>query len=345
MTDETRIELMGAPGSPYTRKMLALLRYRRIPHATIWGGTGRGPEGYPEPRVRLLPTVYLPDREGRLEAVVDSTPIIRRLEAEHAGRSVIPDDPALRFLDLLIEDYGDEWLTKAMFHYRWAHAADAANAAPLLVHWAMPTMPADEAERAVTGFARRQIDRLHVVGSNETTAATIEASYTRLLRVLDGLIERQGHVLGPRPAASDFALYGQLTQLCVVEPTSAAIAARETPRVRAWIDRMDDLSGLAPGDWLAWDEAGAHLRPLLTEIGRTYAPFLIANARAAMAGAAEMETEIDGRPWRQPTFACQAKCLQTLRTAHAALATPDRERVDALLAATGCDALFEPAGT
>ena len=27
----TAVELMGAPGSPYTRKMLALMRYRHIP--------------------------------------------------------------------------------------------------------------------------------------------------------------------------------------------------------------------------------------------------------------------------------------------------------------------------
>ena len=67
--------------------------------------------------------------------MIDSSPIIRRLEVEHAGRSVIPADPAMAFLDELIEDYADEWLTKAMFHYRWAYQDDIDKAAQILPLW------------------------------------------------------------------------------------------------------------------------------------------------------------------------------------------------------------------
>ena len=85
------LELLGVPGSPYTRKMLALLRYRRIPHRMIWGSHFEPLANYPVPKVKLLPTFYFPSAKGK-EAVVDSTPIIERLEREHADRRVVPDE-------------------------------------------------------------------------------------------------------------------------------------------------------------------------------------------------------------------------------------------------------------
>lgn len=293
-----RLELMGAPGSPYTRKMLGVLRYRRLPFSVYWGNT-RTPAEYPEPKVRLLPTFYFPDGEdGALVPVTDSTPIIRRLEAEHPGRSVIPADPMLRFLNDLIEDFADEWLTKAMFHFRWAHEADWKNAAPLLVFWNTNMANAEQANEFADYFAKRQIDRLYVVGSNAITAQTIEDSYTRLIGILDRLLARKGFVLGARPSSADFALFGQLTQLAIVEPTSAAITTKTSYRVRAWVDLMDDLSGLDPqeDDWFSAEDARDALDELLAEIGRTYAPTMIANAQAIMAGEETFETEIDGRP-------------------------------------------------
>lgn len=343
MSSTRRLELTGAPGSPYTRKMIAALRYRHIPHTVFWG-TGGVPPGYPEPKVRLLPTFFFPDGEdGALVPVTDSTPIIRRLEAEHAGRSIIPDDPVLNFLNELIEDYADEWLTKAMFHFRWAHEVDWKNAAPLLIYWNTATAPADQAEQLAAHFAKRQIERLYVVGSNEVTGPTIEDSYARLIAILDALIARQGFVLGARPSSADFALFGQLTQLGIVEPTSAAITTKTSPRVRAWIDRVDDLSGILPedGDWVSAEEAAEALAPLLAEIGRTYAPSMIANAEAIAAGQDTFETEIDGRAWTQPVFKYQAKCLGWLRDHHAALSDNERGAVDAMLASSGCETLFE----
>jgi glutathione S-transferase len=226
------IELLGVPGSPYTRKMLALLRYRRIPHRIVWGSHFDPPAGYPEPKVKLLPTVYFPAAHGQ-EAMVDSTPIIRRLEAEHAGRSVIPDDPLLCFLDQLIEDFADEWLTKAMFHYRWHFSQDAAHAGPLLTFWQNPQVSGPHVEKIAAHFAHRQTARLPVVGSSQHTAPVIEASFQRLVGIMERIIERQGFVLGSRPGSADFAMFGQLTQLAWVDPTPAGILGRHSPRLRS----------------------------------------------------------------------------------------------------------------
>ena len=332
---------MGAPGSPYTRKMLALLRYRHVPYRVHWTD-GSVPDGFPKPKVGLLPTFFLPNERGELQAVTDSTPLIRRFEADYGGRSVVPAHPVLAFLNDLVEDYADEWLTKAMFHYRWAHRADVENAGPLLVHWSETTMD-DASARAVSdAFSTRQVGRLPVVGSNATTAPIIEASYARLVSLLDRLLARHGFVLGARPASSDFAIFGQLSQLGIVDPTPAALTRKTSARVRAWIDRVEDLSGLSPKDedWMGVDEAAEALRPLLAEIGRTYAPVMLANAAAVMEGREGVEATVDGQPWTQTPFRYQAKCLGWLRESHAALDANSRAQVDAMLVGTGCEALF-----
>ncbi|WP_374126372.1 glutathione S-transferase N-terminal domain-containing protein [Sphingomonas sp. 28-62-11] len=339
MTDpKLPILIAGSPGSPYTRKMLAVLRYRRLPYRFVHASKVR--DKLPAPKVALLPTFYFPDETGALAPMTDSSPIIRRLEREHAGRSVIPADPALALIDALIEDYGDEWLTKAMFHYRWSFADDIAKSATVLPNWFGKPLTDAELKAMGDNFAARQIGRLGYVGSNSVTATTIEASYKRLLAILDRHFAHHPFLLGNQPGAGDFALYGQLTQLALFDPTPMAEAAAMAPRVIAWSHVIEDLSGEDTTGWVDLRALPTTVTSLLGEIGRTYVPLLLANAFAVQGRADRVSTVIDGRVWEQAPFPYQAKCLAALRAQYEALTPGERARVNHALSGTGCGALF-----
>lgn len=350
--------LRGAPGSPYTRKMLAYLRYRGIPYRLLppplheleqlWVQPGAAPTPVPGTRVSLLPTFYFPQPDGSLEAMLDSTFLIRRLERDYPeAPQVIPPDPALAMVDALLEDYADEWLTKAMFHFRWVFQDDIDKASKVLPRWRGFTAPQQVLEQMEVMFRERQISRLYVVGSNEETAGWIEDSYREFLDLFDGhLAAGRPYVLGDRPAACDFALFGQLTQLAGFDPTPMAETLRRAPRVFSWVEVTDDLSGWSLGDaeggsWMAWEQAGERLRPWLAHLARGYVPVMLANAAAQGAGQEEFSVQLDGVRWSQRTFPYQVKCLQDLRGLRAGLEQGDRARFDELLAGTGCEALFQ----
>ena len=247
------VELIGSPGSPYTRKMLALLRYRRIPYHMIWADPNAelGKRNIPAPKLVFLPTFLYRDDAGNSVPRSDSTPIIRELEQAFIGRSVLPGDPALAFIDYLLEDFADEWCTKYMFHYRWHFAADADNAGSLLPTYMDVTLPADKWRQFKTVFSERQVGRLRYVGSNDDTAPVIDASYRRLLQALENHFANLPFLLGRRPGAGDFALFGQFSQLVGFDPTPRAIAHELSMRTVGWMGLAEDLSGLEPveNDW------------------------------------------------------------------------------------------------
>ncbi|MFT4718941.1 MAG: glutathione S-transferase [Candidatus Azotimanducaceae bacterium] len=337
----TPLRLKGAPGSPYTRKMLAYLRFRQIPYELLIGDQA-DQQGLPTAKVNLLPTFYLPDAQGQTQAVVDSTPLIRRFESAFRGREAIPANPALTFLNYLIEDYADEWLTKAMFHYRWHYQVDIDQAAAILPRWRGLQLSDEVLQKSSQYVADRQISRLYVVGSNAVTAPVIEASYQRFLAIFDRLLQRQAFVLGDRPSSADFAIYAQLTQLARFDPTPMAICLQQAPRVFAWTDVVDDLSGQAAEDdgWMSVGAVKETLGELLAEIGRVYTPALLANAKALASGEKEMKTTIDDKPWEQPTFAYQGRCLQWIREEYQSLGPLDQQQVDLALAGTGIEPLL-----
>jgi len=343
MPEDREFRVVGVGASPYTRKLRAAARFRRLPFRFVVAGSK---EAYalPQRSLPLFPYLVAPDADGALTQVhSDSTPILTFLDEAYRRRLLRPADTALRLLDLLIEDYGDEWLSKCMFHYRWSYGPDTERASAYLPYTTAMQLVPDQGVQAGAAFAARQMSRIGVVGSNETTRPVIEASWHRFLEVFDAHIQNQPFLLGNRPGAGDFACYGQMTMLVITDPTPAAIAFDISPRAYAWTEQCEDLSGLdvSEDDWIDLEEPSETFRALLTEIGRVYAPFMLANADAVARGAEQVICEIDGQPWRQSPFVYQAKCLRRLREAYSALTPPEQGRVDAILAGTGCAVLFK----
>tara|TARA_Y100000590_G_scaffold454719_1_gene601992 strand:+ start:2811 stop:3695 length:885 start_codon:yes stop_codon:yes gene_type:complete len=285
------------------------------------------------------------DDGGYSEVMVDSSPQILRLEENYSARSLLPTDPVVGFFDHLIEDYGDEWVTKMMYHYRWHHTyvdaiAKAGNMLPLMSDNQMKP----EQHREINDFiTKRQMNRTALVGSTDQNRDVIEDSFIRLLTTLETHLTEHQFLLGSRPGRGDFGLFGQFSQLFFWEPDSSLLAARQSPRSVIWAYQVDDLSSLEISEnegWITRNNLPESLLSLLTEIGRTYAPFLIANAQAIEAEDPELSCLIEGREYKQAPFAYQNKCLNWIREAFLQLSADDQQAVAQILSGTGCEVLF-----
>lgn len=327
--------IYGSNASPYSRKLRAILRYRRLPHLWVVGT----PETLPEiaqVRPRLVPVLRVPDSG---EFRVDSTPLADWLEQRHPGvRSIIPEDPGDAFVCYLIEDFADEWVNKAMFHYRWHEDATAQWAC----HWIMYDVMAHAAgpahDQAARFFHDRQRSRMAMVGCTPENAPVIEAGYARLLAILAPYVGSTRYLFGSRPSLADFALYGQLAQL-TFDPWPQRICRERAPAVEAWVIHLDDASGVE-GQWQP--QAGAAVREALLEmIGSEYLPFLRANAAALASGAQRLELDIRGRRYAQAPSAYQGKCYAQLKQRWLALDAQQQARLRPLLARTGCLSAFD----
>ncbi len=336
------LKLAGNLGSPYSMKMRAVLRYRRIPFD--WVPRGSKWDDLPDPPVALMPAISFPDGQGSYpDAMVDSSPLIMRLESVSHERSIVPVDPVVAFLDFLLEDYGDEWVTKQMFHYRWWYedaVAKAGKLLPLDLDEQMPTARHGQFREFMTD---RQQGRMALVGCTQGNRPIIESSYERLLDIFEAHLTAQPYLLGTRPGRGDFGIFGQLSQLIAWDPESARVAIDRAPRVVHWVNYTDDLSWLPIEGDSGWIDAGQipeTVTALLHEVGRTYTPFLLANAAALVEGADEVVCQIDGREFRQAPFAYQGKCLAWLRSQYEGLDPPVRSAVDDILQGSGCELLF-----
>ncbi len=317
MTDSYRI--FGSVMSPYSEKVRAWFRYKDVPHDWLERRPDNIAEYQKYAKLPLVPLVITPEPAG----MQDSTPIIETLEVQFPESSIHPEDPAARFISALLEEFGDEWGNKWMFHYRWRREVDQISASERL---------AGGNEQMAAAIRERMVPRVSFVGSSDVTAEQIEDSYQNALRLLETHLAARPYLMGARPAFADFGVAPQLKQ-ALSDPTAGGIMREIAPAVAAWSERM--LDPKAEGDFEALGALLPTLEPLLEqEVGRLFLPWSDANAVALAAGQDEFSVELNRRTWTQPPQKYHAKSLRALRARYAELA--DKSAVDPILERTGC---------
>src|SRR5208337_1897384 len=148
--------IFGAELSPYSVKVRSYFRYKGIPHKWIIRNFDSQAEYQKYARLPIVPLVVTPADEG----LQDSTPVIERIESQYLQPPIHPSDPVAAFVSVLLEEFGDEWGNKWMFHYRWARDVDQISSAGRIARMRAPK--AGEAEHAALAaqVRARMVDRV-----------------------------------------------------------------------------------------------------------------------------------------------------------------------------------------
>ena len=320
--------IIGAEMSPYSVKVRSYFRYKAIPHQWVLRNAASQAEFEKHAKMPIIPLVVTPEGSG----IQDSTPIIEAMEKLYPDPSIHPDDTVANFVSALIEEFGDEWGNKWMFHYRWARDVDQISSAGRIARMRGPN--ASEAEHsAFAGKVRaRMVDRVWFVGSNEVTAPQIEAGFLDMLGLLDSHLADRPYLFGGRPALGDFGLWGQIYEMWT-DPTAGALIGGAAPHVLDWVHRM--LWPKAEGDFETWTALAPGLMPILTrQVGSQFMPWTCANAKALAEGKEEFSVTLGDKLWTQKPQKYHARSLGVLRSRYAGVA--DKDALDPVLDAAGC---------
>jgi len=320
--------VFGAEMSPYSVKIRSYFRYKAIPHQWILRNAASQADYEKYAKVPIIPLVVTPEGTG----IQDSTPIIDAIEKLHPERSIHPDDPVARFISALIEEFGDEWGNKWMFHYRWTREVDQISSAGRIARMRGPKASEQEHDGFAAQVRARMADRLWFVGSSAATAPLIETGFLGMLGLLDHHLAARRYLFGGRPAFGDFGLWGQFYELWT-DPTAGALIEGGAPHVLDWIHRM--LWPRAEGPFETWSTLAPTLMPILTEqVGKLFMPWTLANAKAVGEARDEFGVELGDKVWIQKPQKYHARSLAMLRAKYADAA--DKAALDPVLQAAGC---------
>tara|TARA_R110002072_G_scaffold563_8_gene4465 strand:- start:1314 stop:2477 length:1164 start_codon:yes stop_codon:yes gene_type:complete len=317
--------------SYFSGKLEAYLRYKAIPHSTIDANMKNMRAVAENTGYKKMPAVHTADDKW----LFDTTPMLQWFEQRYWQAPILPKDPALRFVALLLEDYGDEWLWRPAMWWRWQ---------PRASRWALGWRIASEMAHPGLGrplgflFGRRQLKEwLWDDGVTPENEGDVRDMLFRELEFLEPVLADQPYLLGSHPSAADFGYFGPMFRHFGNDPESGEVVRRRGPNTYEWMARLWNakINKLPAEQHWVWPQ-GEHWAPLLERIARDYLPYLHQNAVAFRNN--QQHFDYIGKTF---TFKgtkvtnYRVYCRQVLQQEFNALNKHDQHRVDQL---------FEPSG-
>lgn len=330
----------GSDCSYYTGKLEAYLRAKGIPYRLEPFGRRNMRRAARSTGVVQIPQVELEDGSW----LVDTTPILAYFESVRPEPRLHPDDPALAFLSLLLEDFADEWLWRPAMHYRWSYPANARLMRGWLAEHAAE-LPGPQWLKQLYWHRRQRTTFVARDGVDARTQACVESIYLDVLDALEGVFAGRPFVLGARPCEADFGFFASMFRHFACDPVPGRIMRTRAPGVHEWVARMWNGSparyseAAAVGDTSdALDDVAKELLPLLVQVGRDYLPYLEANALAYAAGDATTRHRVRGVDFMEPTKPYRVWCRDELHRRFDVLPASARDSVRALFVSAGTEA-------
>lgn len=335
MITRDHYKLYGFLMSPYSMKMRAYLRYRRIPFTWI---TGEAANTVAMTKVEtyMVPVLEYPD--GRYAN--DSTPLISDLDSRYPERSTTPTDEADAFLSLLIEDFADEWLVGPFFLYRWETEADQLhNAGWIIYEYFGGNIDHDQFDAMTQVWRERQTGLLPAVSGWPQSYDMLKSSLHQFLDVMERHVSKRPFFFGSRPSRAEFAIYGMLSQL-LQDLTANQLMRQQYPLTSRWISMVDELSGFE-GEWQTLSESPAAIQQssvyeLLKLSAKYHLPMLQANQSAFDKKQKKYVIEVDGAEHQRRALPRFLPCLPALQEHYQALPDSAKQSLQSVLRESGC---------
>lgn len=257
------------------------------------------------------------------EMMWDSTAVILHLDLQRPDRSVLPDDPILRFLAFVLDDFSDEWFYRHAVGSRWLIDENQVTGSWDIAREGARELGADaDAVRAFVTSA--MTDSLLRLGTSaENLDAWIQESLVPWQRAYAAHLASHRHLLGERPSLADFAFFGGNAAHFLNDPWCRRLHDSVAPEVVAATQRMMEPSAEPLGPWLTADDLPDTLIAALAEAGRHYLPWV---AKATVEGSATVVFESGATAEIATTpFLTEARGIMLAR--YAAARTPELDAV------------------